>query len=163
MPNFVELLHVMGRLHKYLQIFLNSISAPNKFLKCYWIEKEIKEKQKRGGRGFSAKTSSPTSLPRPDVPPCRHHRRRRFLRRPDPPCNARRASAPLHRREEKRSPLPSQLRRGSPTAAAEDLDGAEQIGPPLCSPTRIAYLDGSRTLPDPVKHQAATSPCTLAA
>jgi hypothetical protein len=36
-PIFVELLHTMGRPHKFLQIFIKCLSALIKSWKCYWI------------------------------------------------------------------------------------------------------------------------------
>ena len=128
----MELLHVMGRPHNYLQIFLKCLSAPIKSQKSFWILKrnwKIKEKKKQGAFCKSVVDFNPDD-----------HRRVAmallavFFAARTPPAALAVPLRSLHRREEKRSPLPSQLRRGSPTAAAEDLDGAEQISPPSLLP-----------------------------
>ena len=151
----------MGRPHNYLQIFLKCLSAPIKSQKSFWILKrnwKIKEKEEAGGFLQKCRRLQPR---RPS--PCRHGIARRFLRRPDPPAVLAEPLPSLRPEEENWStpltvvaPVPLCIAVVTPTAPS-------QIGAPLCTPTRTARLDASRTSPDPGKHHAATIPCTLAA
>ena len=118
--------------------FLNSISAPNKFLKCYWFEKEIKENRKEEAGGFLQKCSRPLPLARSRrrVDAGRRAPHRSQAPRPPQlasahaPCLCSLCAAEESTRALSLSPMlpcPHFLRRGS-------SDGAGQIRPPHSSP-----------------------------